>query len=45
LLAQIKYYLEGSGRDQQAVKDLLVKVTEELGDVWLEADKWGLVRS
>ncbi|KAJ3562292.1 hypothetical protein NP233_g9666 [Leucocoprinus birnbaumii] len=42
---KIKYYLEGSGRNFQAVKDLLVRVVQELGDVWFEADRWGLKRS
>jgi len=42
---QIKYYLEGSGRDVQAIQVLLVRIIQELGDIWFEADKWGLERS
>ncbi|KXN90461.1 Phosphoglucomutase-2, partial [Leucoagaricus sp. SymC.cos] len=42
---KIKYYLEGSGKDQQAIKRLLVRVIQELEDVWLEAQKWGLGKS
>ncbi|KAG6889788.1 hypothetical protein C0992_004206 [Termitomyces sp. T32_za158] len=42
LLAQIKYYLEGSGKNPHSVATLLPKVVAVLGDVWLEADKNGL---
>ncbi|KAF9452814.1 phosphoglucomutase 1 [Macrolepiota fuliginosa MF-IS2] len=42
---KIKYYLEGSGKDNEAVKVLLVQVIQELGDVWLEASKHGLGKS
>lgn len=36
---QIKYYLEGSGKDSGIVRQLLPKVVTELRDVWMEADK------
>ncbi|KAL1947532.1 hypothetical protein VTO73DRAFT_13256 [Trametes versicolor] len=39
---KIKYYLEGSGKDANAVGELLRKVVRELSDVWMEADKHGL---
>jgi phosphomannomutase len=39
---KIKYYLEGTGKDPNAVTDLLVEVVAELGDVWLEARKHNL---
>ncbi|KAF5358442.1 hypothetical protein D9756_001763 [Leucocoprinus leucothites] len=42
---KIKYYLEGSGRDVRAVNEILVNAVQELGEVWLEASKWGLARS
>lgn len=45
IVMQIKYYLEGSGRDVQAIQVLLVRIIQELGDIWFEADKWGLERS
>ncbi|KAJ8078389.1 Glucose 1,6-bisphosphate synthase [Marasmius tenuissimus] len=36
---KIKYYLEGSGKDQNVIARLLEQVVEELGDVWMEAEK------
>ncbi|KAL0061075.1 hypothetical protein AAF712_012069 [Marasmius tenuissimus] len=36
---KIKYYLEGSGKDRNVVARLLEQVVEELGDVWMEAEK------
>ena len=42
LFVQIKYYLEGSGKNAHSVATLLPRVVAELGDVWLEADKHGL---
>ncbi|EKM82875.1 hypothetical protein AGABI1DRAFT_68903 [Agaricus bisporus var. burnettii JB137-S8] len=42
---KIKYYLEGSGQDREAVRNLLIKVIQELGDVWFEAGKHGLGKS
>lgn len=41
---KIKYYLEGSGKDAQAVEKLLPDVVAELGDDWLEAEVHGLHR-
>jgi predicted secreted protein len=40
---QIKYYLEGSGRDSEQVTKTLTRVVEELGDVWMEVVKNKLV--
>lgn len=40
---QIKYYVEGSGREEGEVSGLLVRVVEELGQVWMEDEKNGLV--
>ncbi|KAF8636547.1 hypothetical protein AX17_003359 [Amanita inopinata Kibby_2008] len=39
---KIKYYLEGNGKDRQAVSALLPRVVTELGETWLEAEKHGL---
>lgn len=39
---QIKYYVEGSGREEGEVSGLLVRVVEELGKVWMEDEKNGL---
>jgi len=39
---KVKYYLEGSGTDSFKVDVLLQKVVEELGRVWMEADKHNL---
>lgn len=36
---QIKYYLEGSGKDAMDVGSLLPKVVVELRDAWMEAEK------
>lgn len=36
---KIKYYLEGNGKDHQAVAELLPRIVGQLGDVWLEAKK------
>ncbi|KAJ7684780.1 hypothetical protein DFH06DRAFT_1355663 [Mycena polygramma] len=41
---KIKYYIEASGKDPVAVKDVLIKVVEELGVTWMEADKHHLGR-
>ena len=42
--AKIKYYLEASGNDIQAVSALLSNVVTELGMVWMEAEKYDLGR-
>jgi hypothetical protein len=42
LFPQIKYYLEGSGRDKERVAALLSQVVSELGRDWMEAEKNGL---
>jgi len=34
---QIKYYLEGSGQDRDAVQNVLKEVVKELGDEWMQA--------
>ncbi len=34
---QIKYYLEGSGQDRDAVQNVLRGVVRELGDEWMQA--------
>ena len=39
---QIKYYLEGNGKDAEKVGTLLQKVVTELRDDWMEATKNGL---
>ncbi|KAG6820796.1 hypothetical protein H0H93_011561 [Arthromyces matolae] len=39
----IKYYLEGYGKNADSVAALLPRVVVELGDVWLEAGKNGLL--
>jgi hypothetical protein len=36
---QIKYYLEGSGKDAIDVARLLPEVVAELRDAWMEAKK------
>ncbi|KZT69052.1 hypothetical protein DAEQUDRAFT_811725 [Daedalea quercina L-15889] len=41
---KIKYYLEGSGKSEEAVRALLPKVVVELADDWMEAGKYGLAR-
>jgi hypothetical protein len=41
--SQIKYYLEGRGKDATAVTSLLPKVIVELADLWLEAGKHHLI--
>lgn len=40
---KIKYYVEGSGREEGEVSGLLERVVEELGEVWMEDEKNGLV--
>ena len=35
---QIKYYLEGSGKDRDTVQEILKEVVQELGDVWMQTD-------
>ena len=42
--AKIKYYLEASGNNIQAVSALLPIVVTELGEVWMEAEKYNLGR-
>jgi len=44
LTYQIKYYLEGSGRDRQAVHNLLGRVVNDLAEVWMNATENGLGR-
>lgn len=39
---QIKYYLEGSGKNAEHVKELLSRVVEELANDWMEASKHNL---
>lgn len=34
---QIKYYLEGSGQDRDAVQNVLREVVRELNDEWMQA--------
>jgi len=34
---QIKYYLEGSGQDRDAVQNVLMEVVRELNDEWMQA--------
>ncbi|KAL0569810.1 hypothetical protein V5O48_012155 [Marasmius crinis-equi] len=41
---KIKYYLEGSGKDEDVVAKLLKSVVEELGKDWMEAEKNNLGR-
>lgn len=41
-IGQIKYYLEGSGKDKGKVAELLPRVVAELGKEWMEAAKNGL---
>ncbi|KAJ7849080.1 hypothetical protein B0H14DRAFT_2766071 [Mycena olivaceomarginata] len=41
---KIKYYIEANGMDPTAVQDVLVKVVEELGTTWMEAEKHHLGR-
>ncbi|KAJ2916011.1 hypothetical protein MD484_g4389, partial [Candolleomyces efflorescens] len=41
---KIKYYLEGNGSDEAKVEAILTRVVEELGSVWMEADKHGLLK-
>ncbi|KAI0085419.1 hypothetical protein BDY19DRAFT_996767 [Irpex rosettiformis] len=36
---KIKYYLEGSGKDAKAVKDVLQRVIVELGTEWMQTEK------
>jgi len=36
---KIKYYIEASGKNVIAVQNVLVKVVEELGTTWMEAEK------
>ncbi|KAI0284001.1 hypothetical protein BGY98DRAFT_949931 [Russula aff. rugulosa BPL654] len=35
---KIKYYLEGSGQDRDAVQNVLMAVVRELGDEWMQAN-------
>ncbi|KAJ7929358.1 hypothetical protein B0H13DRAFT_947180 [Mycena leptocephala] len=41
---KIKYYIEASGKDSGAVQEVLLKVVEELGATWMEAEKHHLGR-
>jgi len=41
---KIKYYLEGSGSDRQAVHSLLGCVVDELAEVWMNVTENGLGR-
>ena len=41
---QIKYYLEGSGKDAVVVSELLPRVVEELAVEWMQAQIHGLGR-
>ena len=34
---QIKYYLEGSGQDCDAIQNMLREVIRELNDKWMQA--------
>lgn len=43
-MLQIKYYLEGSGNDKEAVAELLPRVVEELATEWMQAKANGLGR-
>lgn len=42
---QIKFYLEGSGKDRPAVEYKLAKVREALGEEWLRADQFDLEKA
>ena len=39
---QIKYYLEGSGGDPQAVKSFLHKAILDISENWIQAHKYNL---
>jgi len=39
---KIKYYLEGSGGDPQAVKSFLRKATLDIAENWIQVDKYNL---
>jgi len=39
---KIKYYLEGSGGDPQAVKSLLRKATLDIAENWIQVGKYNL---
>lgn len=39
---QIKYYLEGSGKDSEIVSELLLRVVSELGSDWMQAPVYNL---
>ncbi|KAI9512434.1 hypothetical protein F5148DRAFT_1279773 [Russula earlei] len=41
---KIKYYLEGSGQDRDAVQNVLREVVTELGDEWMQVSLNGLGR-
>lgn len=41
---KIKYYLEGTGRDRDAVESILPQVVDELETIWLESQKYDLGR-
>ncbi len=42
IIEQIRYYLEGSGSISATVSSILPRIVEELGSVWLEAERNGL---
>ena len=35
---QIKYYLEGSGKNRDTVQEILKEVAQELGDAWMQTE-------
>ncbi|TRM59430.1 hypothetical protein BD626DRAFT_408902 [Schizophyllum amplum] len=39
---KIKYYLEGSGKDRDAVASALTRVVDDLRADWMQADRYGL---
>ncbi|KAH7877806.1 uncharacterized protein C8R40DRAFT_1159300 [Lentinula edodes] len=39
---KVKYYLEGNGKDNQVVLELLSRVVLELGNDWMQASKYDL---
>lgn len=42
---KIKFYLEGSGTDREAVKAQLARVREALGNQWLKWEENGLEKA
>jgi len=39
---QIKYYLEGSGKDSQKVADILLKAVADISANWMQATEYNL---